>query len=296
MTTIKPNWAVTDVKASPNYSQGRPAGDPTVIVCHHWGADGQTHQGVVDYLCRSGGNSSAHYVASAGRVTQLVSDRDRAWHAGPAGNPRGIGIECRPEMSEADVETVATLIAAIRSEHGNLPVRGHRDYMSTACPGRWYAQLSRLSARADEILAARTTGTKTTATTTTHSATTATVKPAAHTTTAALAVDGWWGQATTRRLQQVLGTTVDGIVSSQDTGRRSILKACTSGWQWTVNPEGSQLITAMQKRMGISADGIVGPQFVNALEKRYGFQPDGHLDGPSNTVRELQRRLNKGTI
>ena len=121
-----------------------------------------------------------------------------------------------------------------------------------------------------------------------------TVKPAAHTTTAALSVDGWWGAATTRRLQQVLGTPVDGVASSQDAGRRGILAACTSGWQWTVNPEGSQLITAMQKRMGISADGIAGPQFVNALEKRYGFKPDGHLDGPSNTVRAMQRALNSG--
>lgn len=153
MTTIRPNCAVTDVRQSPNQSEGRPAGDPTVIVIHHWGADGQTHQGVVDYLCRSGGTSSAHYVASAGRVTQLVSDRDRAWHAGPTGNPRGIGIECRPEMSDGDLETVATLIAAIRSEHGHLPIRAHRDYMSTACPGRWYAQLARLSARADAIAA-----------------------------------------------------------------------------------------------------------------------------------------------
>lgn len=153
MAVIAPNKAVTDTRQSPNYSSGRPAGDPNVIVIHHWGVDGQSHQNVVNYLCRSGGNSSAHYVASAGRVTQIVSDRDRAWHAGSSGNPRGIGIECRPEMSDADFETVAQLIAAIRGEWGNLPLRGHQDYMSTACPGRWYSQLSRLSARADAIRA-----------------------------------------------------------------------------------------------------------------------------------------------
>ena len=147
MTEIRPNVAVTEVRQSQNFSQGRPAGDPEFIVIHHWGGDGQRHDAVVAWLCRAGGNSSAHYVASGGRVTQLVSDRDRAWHAGAGGNPRGIGVECRPEMSEGDVETVARLVAAIRSEWGNLPLRGHRDYMSTDCPGRWYQRLAALQAR-----------------------------------------------------------------------------------------------------------------------------------------------------
>ena len=109
-------------------------------------------------------------------------------------------------------------------------------------------------------------------------------------------VDGWWGTDTTRLAQSVLGTRPDGIVSSQDAGRKKILAACTSGWQFVPagEAEGSQLIKAMQKRMGIMADGIVGPQFVNALEKRYGFKPDGHLDGPSNTVKAMQTMLNSG--
>ena len=81
------NAAVTDVQWSPNYSSGRPYGDVDSITIHHWGVDGQSHQNVVNYLCRDDGNSSAHYVASAGRVTQLVHDYDRAWHAGPGGNP-----------------------------------------------------------------------------------------------------------------------------------------------------------------------------------------------------------------
>ena len=145
------NSAVTDTQWSPNYSAGRPA-PPDHIVMHHWGADGQNHQDVVNYLCRIGGNSSAHYVASAGRVTQLVHDYDRAWHAGSSGNPRGIGIECRPEATREDFETVAHLIAAIREQWGDLPLVGHRDHMPTACPGRWYPMLAELSQRANNIL------------------------------------------------------------------------------------------------------------------------------------------------
>ena len=40
--------------------------------------------------------------------------------------------------------------------------------------------------------------------------------------------------------------------------------------------------------------GIVGPKTINALEQHYGFTPDGRLDGPSNTVRAMQRALNEG--
>lgn len=142
------NSAVTDAKWSPNFSAGRPAGNPDKIVIHHWGADGQNHQAVVDFLCHPNGTSSAHYVASGGRVTQLVHDFDRAWHAGKLGNPRGIGIECRPEMSDEDFATVAGLIRAIRAEWGDLPLTGHRQFMNTACPGRWFDQLGRLDAAA----------------------------------------------------------------------------------------------------------------------------------------------------
>ena len=108
--------------------------------------------------------------------------------------------------------------------------------------------------------------------------------------------DGWWGQATTRALQEVLGTPQDSTVSSQDAGWKPILAACTSGWEFVPagQAQGSQLIVAMQTRMGITADGIAGPGFVNALEQRFGFAPDGHLDGPSNTVKRFQEALNEG--
>lgn len=140
------NTAVTDTRWSPNYTPGR-AVPLRGIVIHHWGADGQDHDTVAGYLARQNGNTSAHYVASAGRVTQLVSDANTAWHC-PGMNAGGIGIECRPECSDGDFETVAQLIAAIRAEWGYLPLSGHRDHYATACPGRWEARLEELDARA----------------------------------------------------------------------------------------------------------------------------------------------------
>lgn len=111
-----------------------------------------------------------------------------------------------------------------------------------------------------------------------------------------IVVDGYWGAATTLALQKHFGTPADGIVSSQYSGNRGILKACTGGWQWVSKPQGSQLIAKIQKTLGVSADGIMGKQTVNALERRYGFTPDGYLGYPSNTVKALQRKLNAGTF
>lgn len=143
------NQAVTDTLWSPNFTPGRSV-PLRGIVIHHWGADGQSHDGVAAYLARPDGNTSAHYVASAGRVTQLVHDGDTAWHC-PGMNAGGIGIECRPECSDGDFETVATLVAAIRDEWGDLPLSGHQDHYQTACPGRWEERLSELDARARAI-------------------------------------------------------------------------------------------------------------------------------------------------
>lgn len=272
------NMAVTDVLWSPNFSGGRPAGDPNTIFIHHWGADGQSHQGVVDYLCRADGNSSAHYVASAGRVTQLVHDYDRAWHAGPEGNPRGIGIECRPEMSAGDFETVARLVAAIRNEWGNLPLRGHRDVMQTACPGRWYDQLDALDKRAREITSGSKTPTPTKP---------APSKPA----TGKLAVDGEFGAATTRALQKLLGTPQDGRISGQWPPHREYHPALLTV---DYDDDGSQLVRALQKRLGVAVDGYLGPETIRAWQKRLGVTADGYLG--SATAKAIQKALNNGRI
>jgi N-acetylmuramoyl-L-alanine amidase len=108
------------------------------IVIHHWGLTGQTHDGVVDFFVNGPGQTSAHFVVSAGRINCLVSPLDAAWHSGNAvGNATTIGVECRPEATDADYATVAELVAWLRSEYGDLPLTPHRQWQSTACPGVW---------------------------------------------------------------------------------------------------------------------------------------------------------------
>ena len=112
--------------------------------------------------------------------------------------------------------------------------------------------------------------------------------------TGKIAVDGYWGPDTTLALQKHFGTPADGIVSSQEVANRGVLKACTGGWQWVSHPRGSQLITKMQRALGVPADGIMGKQTVNALERHYGYNADGYLGAPSNTVRKMQQAINAG--
>lgn len=271
------NSAVTDSKWSPNYSAGRPAGNPDKIVIHWWGADGQNHQTVVDYLCRAGGNSSAHYVASAGRVTQLVHDYDRAWHAGPLGNPRGIGIECRPEMSDADFATVAGLVAAIRDEWGDLPLFPHSHWTATACPGRWRDRLGDLSARADQLRGKATPAAQA-------------VVEVTPTTNDQIAVDGNIGPDSTRKWQAVVGTTVDGVISGQPSTTKPFHHALVGSVRY--GRSGSQLIARVQGIVGVAQDGSLGPGTIKAIQARLGVAQDGHF-GP-DTARALQNRLNTG--
>lgn len=143
---------INESRTATNYTPGPAAGrgNPTEIVIHHWGVDGQTHDGVVNWFCTPGNGcgTSAHFVASAGRVHCIVSTEDVAWHAGDwAVNLRSIGIECRPEATDADYATVAELIRTLRGMYGDLPLRPHSNQRQgtdggygsalTDCPGRY---------------------------------------------------------------------------------------------------------------------------------------------------------------
>jgi N-acetylmuramoyl-L-alanine amidase len=93
----------------------------------------------------SGGRVSAHYlIADDGRILQLVSDTQRAWHAG-AGRWRGlndinsvsIGIELDNDGSEAysqkQIGALLTLLADLCGRHGipRAAIIGHGDMAPT---------------------------------------------------------------------------------------------------------------------------------------------------------------------
>lgn len=109
--------------------------------------------------------------------------------------------------------------------------------------------------------------------------------------TGKLAVDGEWGILTTRATQKFFKTTVDGIVSHQPTGLRKYCMNCLeSSWQWRDDGGYSPMIQAMQKWLGVSADGHFGPNTIKALQRKLGVGQDGYC-GPA-TVSAWQKFLN----
>lgn len=126
--------------------------------------------------------------------------------------------------------------------------------------------------------------------------------PAAPTNTAPaavkLTVDGKWGKATTTRLQQIFGTTVDGIVSNQWATYKASNPGLCAGFDWRTKPngKGSALIKAMQKWAGMPVgeqDGEIGPKTIKAFQKKLGTTVDGKVSYPSQMVKALQKWANK---
>lgn len=146
MTTLRTGTVVDESTwHSPNFTPaaavpavfGRPRTTGRITI-HHWGNDGQNFNNVANYLSRKGGNTSAHFVVEAGRVACLVEPKHAAWHSGSAeGNATSIGIECRPEMSEGDLNEVVALIEWIEDTYGPQEIWLHREWSATACPGRY---------------------------------------------------------------------------------------------------------------------------------------------------------------
>ena len=105
-------------------------------------------------------------------------------------------------------------------------------------------------------------------------------------------VDGWWGVKTTRLLQKIFGTPVDGIVSNQDPAQKKyLLRADSKAWDFKGKGNGSNLIGAMQKKVGVKDDGFMGPKTIKAWQKYLGVSVDGKMG--EKTVKALQKWANK---
>lgn len=132
---------------SPNYTEaadvyatwGRPRTIEAIAI-HWWGdpSQGPTYEGVVSYLCRPNGSSSAHIVATGtGRRAACLIDLENASWATNSANPYTISIECDPRCRDEDYDVVAEVIAQLRSIYGYLPLVPHRQFTSTNCPGNY---------------------------------------------------------------------------------------------------------------------------------------------------------------
>lgn len=107
----------------------------------------------------------------------------------------------------------------------------------------------------------------------------------------ALAIDGSLGTQSIIRLQNVLGTYADGVISGQAQTNKKYTPALHSV---TYEGGGSQAIRALQKHLAVTTDGHLGRQTITAWQKRLQVTADGSL-GPA-TARTIQTRLNTGKL
>ena len=108
-----------------------------------------------------------------------------------------------------------------------------------------------------------------------------------------LSVDGKWGNSTTLALQKELGTPQDGFISKQP--RNSVTQSLYGNTVQFGNG-GSNVIVALQRKVGAKVDGKLGPGTIRLLQRYLGTPQDGVLSRPSMVVKEMQRRLNSGTF
>lgn len=106
-------------------------------------------------------------------------------------------------------------------------------------------------------------------------------------------VDGWWGVKTTIALQKIFRTGYyDGIVSNQDPAQKIyLLRADSGSWDFAGMGNGSDLIGAMQRKVGVKDDGFMGPTTIKAWQRFLGVTVDGYMG--VNTVTALQNWINR---
>jgi N-acetylmuramoyl-L-alanine amidase len=132
---------------SPNFEPRRGGARPSILLLHYTGVASAAK--AVDWLSRPESKVSAHYVVDeAGRITQLVAEAMRAWHAGLAVwagesdiNSASIGIEIHnrgheegyPDFPEPQLSSVEALCRDIIARHGIRPecVLAHSDVAPT---------------------------------------------------------------------------------------------------------------------------------------------------------------------
>lgn len=280
-----------------NYNRVRRVTTVRYVVVHYVGA-GTSAPGNALANCKyfSGGNrnASAHYFIDDANIYEYADPSTYAtWHCGDGHgrygitNQNSVGIEvCNNggPYTQAEIERLAWLVQKLMSDFGVPASRvvRHYDASRKQCP-LYYVQHGDAWAK----LQAQITGN-------------AALDGGGSSPNGTLEVDGYWGEATTRKLQEYFGTPQDGVVSSQDAHWKVRNGGLTSGWEWLWHGVGSQLIAAMQCKLGIDDDGFFGPATANALIARYAGETnciqDGKLDAGSATIKAMQRRLNAGSF
>lgn len=262
------------------------------IVLHYTGVNGDTAKNEVKFFATGNTRSAgAHFfVGQDGDVQQSIPLKYKAWSVGDTTNGRGtyygkcvnsnsVSIEMCDQMNKdasvAQIAAVKELITYIQSQCPNAKtIIRHYDVTTKHCPARY------LDANKWAQLKAAVTGG-------------VVLSKAENTTPEMLAVDGYVGNQTVRKWQEVMGTYQDGVISGQSgTLKKYHLRFTSNCIEY--GSGGSALIRAVQKAVGADVDGQMGPQTIKAIQNRVGVYPDGYFG--RQTAEALQQRLNTGSF
>ena len=276
------------------YDSNRSKSAIKYIILHYVGAV-STAKNNADYFYSTFRGASAHYFVDENEIWQVVEDNDSSWAIGAdkyytdARNTNSISIEMccykkngKLDIKEAVVNRAIELTKYLMKKYDidtNHVIR-HYDATRKKCPAPFVSDENRWKNFKKAL------GGKTTSSNTTNSTNSSNVTK--------LDIDGKWGPATTKRAQQVFKTTVDSKVTDQ----YACYKAQNPGlisFEWLNNPSsyGSELIRAIQKKVGANVDGHIGPNTIKKMQKWLGTVQDGCVSNPSDVVKAFQKWLNK---
>ena len=258
---------------------------PDFIIVHNTANDAPA-KNEVSYMKNNSSSTSFHIAVDDVEAVQGIPFNRNTWNCGDGtngkGNRNGISIEICYSKSggerwqKAKSNAIEVIVQILKQYGWGIEqVKKHQDFNGKYCPHRildegWNKFLNEIKAKLD--------GRKPT--------------PISE----KIKEDGYWGKDTTRKAQKVFGTPIDGIVSNQYASYKAENPGLLSStFEWKSNPSknGSVLIKAIQKKIGVRQDGKIGPDTIKGMQRWLGTPVDGKVSYPSEMVKAFQRWLNK---
>lgn len=277
---------------SNNYSIGRSGRKIEKVTIHHMAGVLTAKQCGSIFQDGNRQASSNYGIGKNGEIALFVDEANTSYaDANWDSNCKSVTIECSNSKSGGDwlvsdkvLSSLIKLIADIFKRNGiKKAIKGetitwHSMYSATTCPGNYLrSKMDYIVEKVNEKL---------------NNATDTSDKEESK--KHIIDVDGKWGSATTRKAQKVFKTTVDGIVTDQYKCYENENPGLIA-FEWLDNPSdyGSELIRAIQKKVGANIDGHIGPETIKKMQKWLGTVQDSCVSNPSDVVRAFQKWLNK---
>lgn len=278
-----------------NYSTGRSGRKIEKVTIHHMAGVLSAKQCGSIFQNGSRGASANYGIGKNGEIALFVDEKNTSYaDANWDSNCKSVTIETSNNktggnwtVSDEVLNSLIKLVADILKRNNlGKAVKGknitwHSMYAATTCPGNYLrGKMDYIVDEVNKILDGKTSTTKPSTSN----------KPSKN----KIDVDGKWGRETTLKAQEVFDTTRDGKVTDQYLAYRDENPGLFS-FEWLEEPSeyGSELIRAIQKKVGATVDGHIGPKTIKAMQKYFGTKQDGVISNPSDVVKAFQRWLNK---